>query len=95
MANIYNKETHQFENKDGIIWYNDVAKLAGQLVDQFERQERQIKHLQEENRKLKEGVWEKEEVARLKRDFEKMYVEHSLGFSITPEQNAKIKEWMK
>ena len=29
MANIYNKETHQFENKDGIIWYNDVAKLAG------------------------------------------------------------------
>lgn len=95
MANIYNKETHQFENKDGIIWYNDVAKLAGQLVDQFERQERQIKHLQEENRKLKEGVWEKEEVARLKRDFEKMYVEHSLGFPITPEQNAKIKEWKK
>ena len=95
MANIYNKETHQFEKKEGITWHKDVAELAGQLVDQFEAQERQIKYLQEENRKLKEGVWEKEEVARLKKDYERMQEKCSLGFPITPEQNAKIKEWKK
>ena len=95
MANIYNKETHQFEIKEGINQRIDVAKLAGQLVDQFEMQERQIKHLREENQKLKEGVWEKEEVARLKRDYEKMQEKCSLGFPITPEQDVKIKEWKK
>ena len=73
----------------------DITELTGQLVEQFERQERRIKYLQEENRKLKEGVWEKEEVARLKSDYEKMHEIYSLGFPITPEQNAKIKEWKK
>ena len=73
----------------------DITKLAGQLVDQFEMQERQIKYLQEENQKLKEGVWEKEEVARLKRDYERMREKYYLGFPITPEQDAKIKEWKK
>lgn len=95
MANIYNKETHQFEIKEGINQRIDVAKLAGQLVDQFEMQERQIKYLREENQKLKEGVWEKEEVARLKRDYERMREEYYLGFPITPEQDAEIKEWKK
>ena len=73
----------------------DITELTGQLVEQFERQERRIKYLQEENRKLKEGVWEKEEVARLKRDYERMREKYYLGFPITPEQDAKIKEWKK
>lgn len=95
MVNIYNKETHQFEKKDGVIWGEDVAKLAGKLVDQFETQERIIKTLREENKKLKEGVWEKEEIAHLKNEYDRMRKEMILGFPITSEQADRIREWKK
>lgn len=95
MAKIYNRETHSFEETSNVVWHKDIAEIAGHLVDEFDWIKKQNDLLREENRKLKEGVWEKEEIARLKSEYERMRIEYTLGFPITPEQNAKIKEWMK
>ena len=46
------------------------------MKDKFMRQEEKMEHLSEENKKLKEGVWEKEETARLKAEYERMKHEY-------------------
>ena len=43
-----------------------IEELCLALKDKFMRQEECNQYLSEENKKLKEGIWEKEETARLK-----------------------------
>lgn len=73
-----------------------IDELCLALKDKFMRQEEKMKYLSEENKRLKEGVWEKEESARLKSEYEQMKHEyHHLGFPITEEEKEKIDEWTK
>ena len=73
-----------------------IEDLCLALKDKFMRQEERNQYLSEENKKLKEGIWEKEETARLKAEYEKMKHEYyHLGFPITEEEKEKIDEWSK
>lgn len=73
-----------------------IDELCLALKDKFMRQEEKIKYLSEENRKLKEGVWEKEESSRLESEYERMKHEYyNFGFPITEEEKEKINEWAK
>ena len=73
-----------------------IDELCFALKDKFMRQEEKMDYLSEENRKLKEGVWEKEETARLKSEYEQMKHEYyHLGFPIKKEEKEKIDEWAK
>ena len=72
----------------------NIEDLCLALKEKFMRQEECNQHLSEENKKLKEGVWEKEETARLKAEYEKMKHEYyHRGFPITEEEKEKIDEW--
>lgn len=73
-----------------------IDELCLALKDKFMRQEEKMKYLSEENRKLKEGVWEKEESSRLESEYERMKHEYyNFGFPITEEEKEKIDEWAK
>lgn len=73
-----------------------IDELCLALKDKFMRQEEKIKYLSEENRKLKKGVWEKEESSRLESEYERMKHEYyNFGFPITEEEKEKIDEWAK
>lgn len=73
-----------------------IDELCLALKDKFMRQEEKIKYLSEENRKLKEGVWEKEESSRLESEYERMKHEYyNFGFPITEKEKEKIDEWAK
>ena len=50
--------------------------------------------LREENDKLKNGVWEKEEISKLKNERDLYKEKLSLGFGITKEENDKINQWI-
>ena len=44
----------------------EIKKIAEQLVERYKYQSEQYNFLREENDKLKNGVWEKEEISKLK-----------------------------
>lgn len=82
--------------RDGeLVAVPPINELCLALKDKFLRQEEQNKRLREENEKLKNGIWEKEEIARLKADYDRFHEEWRLGFPITKEQREKINEWQK
>lgn len=72
-----------------------IEDLCKALEEKYLRQEKHCKQLFEENEKLKKGIWEKEEIARLKADKQRYYDEWLMGFPITKEQRKKINEWQK
>lgn len=55
--------------------------------------EDKIKRLEEENKKLKEEVWKDEELQKMKSDLERMRADYRRGFSITEDEEKRIKEW--
>jgi len=71
----------------------EINELCTVLKRKFLDQDRIIEHLRKENQKLKEGVWEKEEVSKLKREYEGMKRKYYNAFIVTDEQWNKIHEW--
>ena len=72
----------------------EIKKIAEQLVERYKYQSEQYKMLREENDKLKNRVWEKEEISKLKSERDLYKQQLSFGFSITKEENDKINQWI-
>ena len=72
----------------------EIKKIAEQLVERYQYQSEQYNVLREENDKLKNGVWEKEEISKLKNERDLYKEKLSLGFGITKEENDKINQWI-
>ena len=72
----------------------EIKKIAEQLVERYRYQSEQYNILREENYKLKNGVWEKEEISKLKNERDLYKQKLSLGFGITKEENDKINQWI-
>lgn len=72
----------------------EIKKIAEQLVERYQYQSEQYNMLREENDKLKNGVWEKEEISKLKNERDLYKEKLSLGFGITKEENDKINQWI-
>lgn len=71
----------------------EIDELCTVLKRKFLDQDRIIEHLRKENQKLKDGIWEKEEVSKLKREYEGMKRKYYNAFIVTDEQWDKIHEW--
>ena len=81
--------------KDGKwIEVPEIKKIAEQLVERYQYQSEQYNILREENDKLKNGVWEKEEISKLKNERDSYKQQLSFGFGITKEENDKINQWI-
>lgn len=72
-----------------------MEQLCAALKEKFSQQERENERLREENKKLKEGIWEKEEVARLKQQHKEMQEDYFRGFPISKEEMEAINKWKK
>ena len=72
----------------------EIKKIAEQLVERYQYQSEQYDILKEENNKLKNGIWEKEEISKLKSERDLYKQQLSFGFGITKEENDKIKQWI-
>ena len=72
----------------------EIKKIAEQLVERYQYQSEKYNKLREENDKLKNGVWEKEEISKLKNERDLYKEKLSLGFGITKEENDKINQWI-
>ena len=72
----------------------EIRKIAEQLVERYKYQSEQYNVLREENDKLKNGVWEKEEISKLKNERDSYKQQLSFGFGITKEENDKINQWI-
>lgn len=72
----------------------EIKKIAEQLVERYQYQSEQYDILKEENDKLKNGIWEKEEISKLKNERDLYKQQLSFGFGITKEENDKIKQWI-
>ena len=75
----------------------EIKKIAEQLVERYQYQSEQYEILKEENDKLKNGVWKKEEISKLKNERDLYKQQLSFGFGITKEENDKLKNgvWEK
>ena len=72
----------------------EIKKIAEQLVERYQYQSEQYNMLREENDKLKNGIWEKEEISKLKSERDLYRKQLAFGFGITEEENDKIKQWI-
>ena len=72
----------------------EIKKIAEQLVERYQYQSEQYELLKEENEKLKSDIWEKEEISKLKSERDLYRKQLAFGFSITEEENGKIKQWI-
>ena len=72
----------------------EIKKIAEQLVERYQYQSEQYNMLREENDKLKNGIWEKEEISKLKNERDSYKQQLSFGFGITKEDNDKINQWI-
>lgn len=81
--------------KDGKwIEVPEIKKIAEQLVERYQYQSKQYDILKQENDKLKNSVWEKEEIASLKKELDTLKKLMSFNFFITEEENEKIQKWI-
>ena len=81
--------------KDGKwIEIPEIKKIAEQLVERYQYQSEQYEILKQENDKLKNLVWEKEEIASLKKELNALKKLMSFNYLITEEENEKIKKWI-
>lgn len=72
----------------------EIKKIAEQLVERYQYQSEQYELLREENKKLKNNIWEKEEISKLKSERDLYRKQLAFGFGITEEENDKIKQWI-
>ena len=72
----------------------EIKKIANQLVERYKYQSEQYDILKQENDKLKNLIWEKEEIANLKEELNNLKKLMSFNYLITEEENEKIKKWI-
>ena len=77
-----------------MIKYDSIENILQSLKEKFFRQEKEIERLRLENAKLKNGIWQEEEMAWLKAEYDRMKEEYHRGFSISKEEKAMINEFI-
>jgi len=69
--------------------------LCAMLKKKFEDQQLTNEILRDENKHLKEGIWEKEEVAKLKREHEEMQHLYRKAFIVYDDEWDEIHKWQE
>lgn len=78
-----------------MIQFESIENILQTLQERFSRQEKEIELLRQENANLKSGIWQKEEMARLKYEYDKMKEDYHRGFPISKEEQSMIDEFMR
>lgn len=73
----------------------DLDKCIRAIQCRNEDNERQIKRLEEENRKLKEEYSKDKEIQKMQERLDKMQKDYWRGFPITEAEENAIEEWKK
>lgn len=90
------EDTRYSTYRDGkFIDVPPIDELCLALKDKFVRQEEINNMLRTENRKLKEGIWEKEYVKETMEAYNRMKADYYRGFPISEDEWEKLKEWQK
>lgn len=74
---------------------NEVNDLCDTLKEKFTRMENENNSLREKIKKLESGMYEKEEMARIKSRYDEMKKDYYRGFPITEKEEEKINKWMQ
>ena len=72
-----------------------IDDLCSALKEKFKNQEEENNRLREENKKLKNGIFEKEELARMKKKYNQMQEDYFRGFPISKKEEEAIKTWQE
>lgn len=72
-----------------------IDELCVILKEKFNNEERRIKYLEEENKKLKDEFYQKEEVQKIRSKYEQMRLDYYRGFPISKEEQENIQKWEK
>ena len=87
-------DTEYSAYRDGeLIQVPTMEKLCQALTVKFQNEEKRIAILEEENKKLKEGVWAKEEFIKLKKYYEIKEKDWARGFDISEAEADLIRSW--
>lgn len=73
----------------------ELNKCLESIRIRNEDNEKRIKYLEEENRRLKEEYSKDEEIKKMQQKLDKMKKDYYRGFPITEEQKSKIDAWIK
>lgn len=71
----------------------DVAEMFGEILDNYESNERTIKYLREKNQELKNEAYKDSELVSMKKELEKAKEDLYRGFPISEEEKKSIEEW--
>ena len=70
-----------------------MEEICDMIKYKFERASATNKRIKEENEKLKNGIYEQEEMQRLKEEMKEIKEEYGLGWRMTREEVDKCQEW--
>ena len=87
--------TYYTHYKGEYIQVLPVEECVKSILSRIESYEDTIERLKEENKKLKDEVWKDEELQNMKEQLDKMKSDYNRGFNITEEEDIAIKEWKK
>lgn len=87
--------TYYTHYKGEYIQVLPVEECVKSILSRIESYEDAIERLKEENKKLKDEVWKDEELQNMKEQLDKMKSDYNRGFNITEKENATIEEWKK
>ena len=95
MNTVKKKDNEYFAYRDGkLVDVPTIDKLCLALKDKFMRQFEKNILLEEELEKLKNGVWENEEIARRKAENERLKEENRYGFPISKKEHEAINKFI-
>ena len=75
--------------------YKSIEDVLNEIKREFDRKETRIKHLEDENKKLKDEAYKDNELQEMKERLDKMQNDMWRGFPITEEEMTEIRAWMK
>ena len=87
--------TYYTHYKGEYIQVLPVEECVKSILSRIESYEDTIERLKEENKKLKDEVWKDEELQNMKEQLDKMKSDYNRGFNITDKEDIAIKEWKK
>ena len=79
-------------DSDECLTIPPMKELCEILTRKFEDIDKLCDHLREENEKLKNGEFEKQELKRLKERYNEMQADYFRGFPISEEEDKKVKK---
>ena len=86
----------KFELKEGAMWLSGTMKNALQEVyDHYRSVTLQNEYLRKENERLKSEAYKDEELAKMKKEYDKLSADYYRGFPISEEEQKTIAEWIK